>query len=210
MSTNDDLQKQITHLCDMQAIANLQGRFLYCIQAHDDETIVELFAKNDAEVSVEIAESGVYVGSAKVRAFFTELIGPFFNSPGVLPIHMLTTPVIDIAECGTVAYGMWQTLGCNTFEVDNDLTAVWQQGKYDNVFVKENGQWRIKQLCWLCNFRTPFDKGWVKQPMVNVEPLDFTQFPESIHPSHPGEPYDVYDPKTLMDFGPLPKSIRKN
>ena len=60
----------------------------------------------------------------------------------------------------------------------------------------------------LCNFRTPFDKGWVKQSILHVEPLDFSQFPEAIHPSHQGKPYPTYDPTKVMDFGPLPKNDR--
>ena len=207
--TEIDMAKQLTRLNDIREIENLQGRYLYFIQAHDYEAVANLFSKDDPEASVEISSTGVYVGFEKIKAFFTEFIGPFFNGPGVFPLHMLTTPVIDVDDDGNTAYGMWQTLGCNTFGEDDEITAAWQQGKYDNIFVKENGRWVIKQFRWLCNFRTPFDKGWVKQATLDVKPLDLSLFPESAHPTRESEPYSVYNPNEVMDFGPLPKYDRK-
>jgi SnoaL-like domain len=197
-------EKQAQTLFDIHEIANLQGRYLYCVQAHRFDLILPLFAQQDPEVSVEISSTGVYVGLAKIEALFLQLIKPLFTAPGSLPIHMLTTPVIDVATDGMNATGMWQTLGCNTFPTQHGLQAVWQQGKYDNIFVKEGSQWRFKQFRWLCNFRTAFDQGWVKQPLFEVEPLDLKHFPAAAHPSRASLPYPPYDPSKSMDFGPLP------
>jgi SnoaL-like domain len=201
---NSDLAREVRRLADIHEIANLQGRYLYYVQSHRYSEIVGMFAHDDHEVSAEIAESGVYTGIEKISALFTGLIGPFFNGPGILPIHMLTTPVIEIHPGGTMAHGMWQTLGCNSFPTPTGLRAAWQQGKYDNIFVRESQGWRFKQFRWLCNFRTPFDKGWVEQPMLDVEPLQISQFPEALRPSRAGERYDAYDPSRAMDFGPEP------
>ena len=196
----------IEQLADVHEIANLQGRYLYYVQQHEYERIVDMFCRHDPQVSAEIAESGVYVGRQKVRALFIDLIKPFFGGPGILPIHMLTTPVIEVDASGATAHGMWQTLGCNVFPTSAGLTATWQQGKYDNLFVKEDGEWRFRQFRWLCNFRTSFDQGWVKQPMLPVTPLDLAGFPPEMHPSHVGEPYVGYRSTERMDFGPSPPS----
>jgi SnoaL-like domain len=197
-------EKHVQTLLDLHAIANLQGRYLYYMQAHRYDLVMGLFAQHDPEVSVEISSTGVYVGLTKIEALFLQLIKPLFTAPGSLPIHMLTTPVIDVAADAIHATGMWQTLGCNTFPTQDGLQAVWQQGKYDNTFVKEAGQWRFKRFRWLCNFRTAYDQGWVKQPLFTVEPLDLRHFPESVHPSRASLPYPSYDPENSMDFGPLP------
>lgn len=201
---NDALARDIRRLADIHEIANLQGRYLYFTQSHDYDKVLDLFARNDPQVSVEIAESGVYVGFEKVHALFTQLFKPFFAGPGILPIHMLTTPVIEVAADGITAQGMWQTLGCNVFPTPQGMCATWQQGKYDNRFVKENGRWRFRQFRWLCNFRTPFDPGWVKQPHLHVEPLNLSRLPPNVHPTKPGEPYPPYNPGAVMDFGPGP------
>jgi hypothetical protein len=206
---NAELAAEVARLRDIHEIANLQGRYMYYIQSHSYDEILEMFTNRDPEVSAEVAESGVYVGLEKVKALFLGLLKPLFMQPGSLPIHMLTTPVIEIAPDGCHAAGMWQTLGCNSFPTRDGLCATWQQGKYDNTFVKEDGRWRFKRFRWLCNFRTPFDKGWVKQPAAGVEPLDLSRFPPALHPTHPGERYATYDPGKVMDFGPLPPASRR-
>ena len=194
----------VTKLLDTHEIANLQGRYLYYVQAHDYEKVLGFFAMEDPEVSAEISGAGVYVGPDKVRALFLELIEPLFTSAGSLPIHMLTTPVIEVSDDGRQALGMWQTLGCNAFPGTEGLVATWQQGKYDNLFVKTSLGWRFKRLRWLCNFRTPYHLGWVREPMSAVEPLDLSRFSADAHPTRPSEPYSGYRPDQLMDFGPLP------
>lgn len=191
-------------LLDVHEIANLQGRYMYYIQSHCYDAILDLFAADDPEVSVEIAESGVYEGIDKIRTLFVDMFKPLFTAPGSLPVHLLTTPVIEIAADGQSARGMWQTLGCNTFPSSDGPIATWQQGKYDNSFVRQDGRWRIKRFRWLCNFRTPHSKGWVEQPMVKVTPLDIENFPEAMKPTRMGARHDVYDPAAIMMFGPLP------
>jgi hypothetical protein len=38
--------------------------------------------------------------------------------------------------------------------------------KYACDFVKEDGEWKIWHLHVCLTFRTPYDKGWVEQPVV--------------------------------------------
>lgn len=187
-----------------QEIANLQARYLYYTQAHDYDRILTLFDFADPEASAEISSTGVYVGEQKIRALFLDLIQPLFTAPGSLPIHMLNTPCIEIGPDGCSATGMWQTIGCNAFPTAQGLQATWQQGKYDNAFTCRDGVWLFKRFRWLCNFRTPFDQGWVNCPMTLVEPLDLAHFPESCRPSAASEPYSGYNPSAPMNFGPLP------
>lgn len=199
----------VQRLLDVHEIANLQGRYMYFIQSHCYEEILALFAADDPAVSVEIAESGIYEGIDKIRTLFVDMFKPLFMAPGSLPIHLLTTPVIEIGADGQTARGMWQTLGCNSFPSKDGLVATWQQGKYDNSFIREHGQWRFKQFRWLCNFRTPHNKGWVEQPMVRVDPLNYENFPDAMRPTRMGERHDAYDPAAVMAFGPLPPQPEK-
>ncbi|MGX7895937.1 nuclear transport factor 2 family protein [Tsuneonella sp. HG222] len=194
----------LTELHDIKEISQLQARYLYYMQSHEYDRVLDLFALDDLSVSVEISSTGVYVGAEKIRALFLELFKPLFTSPGSLPIHMMSTEVVEVSADGASALGMWQTLGCNAFPTSEGLVATWQQGKYDNAFSKTGDRWRILRLRWLCNFRTPFHEGWVRQPMSTVAPLDLSHFPERCHPSRPSEPFEGYDPAQPMDFGPLP------
>lgn len=190
---------------DRMEIANLQGRYMYYLEAHRYNDVLALFCRDAADVSVEIGESGVYVGRQKVEALFGDILRPFFTQPGMMPVHMLTTPVIEAdAEAG-LGHGMWQTIGCNSFPDADGLCAVWQQGTYDNLYAREHGQWRILRMRWLANFRTRFDRGWVEEPLYRLTPLDWSRFPERMRPDlPPSDAFEAYDPAAVRMRAPRP------
>ena len=196
---------RLAAIADTHEIANLQGRYMYYLEAHRYREVLALFARNDPDVSVEIGEGGVYVGRAKVEAMFLHVLKPFFTLPGMMPLHMLTTPVIEVEPGALRAQGMWQTLGCNSFPTESGLKAVWQQGTYDNLYVKEEGRWRILRMRWLANFRTSFDKGWVEEPLHHLAPLDLDRFPPEHRPDLPASgAFESYDPMAVRQRAPLP------
>lgn len=197
-----DVQRR---LLDVHEVANLQGRYMYYLEGHRYAEVLDLFALDDPDVSVEIGEGGVYVGRAKVQSLFLEVLRPFFTQPGMMPLHMLTTPVIEVASNGRTARGMWQTLGCNSFPAEGGLKAVWQQGYYDNAYVRIGERWRIKRMRWQANFRTAFDRGWVQEPLYQLTPLDWEKFPAHMRPDSPGgEEHEAYSPTAVRRFGPKP------
>ena len=192
-------------LLDLHAVANLQGRYMYYLEAHRYAELLGLFALDQPQVSVEIGEGGIYVGAEKVRALFLEVLRPFFMMPGMMPVHMLTTPVIEVQSDGHSAAGMWQTLGCNSFPGPDGLKAVWQQGYYDNAYVRGTAGWRILRMRWQANFRTSFDRGWVQEPLYRLQPLDWSKFPERMRPdSIGGEGHEFYDPARVRACAPRP------
>ena len=196
---------RLSRLVDAQEIANLQGRYMYYLEAHRYHDVLALFALNDPAASVEIGEGGVYIGRAKVEAMFLHVLKPFFTMPGMMPLHMLTTPVIEVEPGGMRAHGMWQTIGCNSFPSESGLKAVWQQGTYDNLYAREDGRWRILRMRWLANFRTSFDKGWVAEPLYHLAPLDQDKIPQEHKPDQPGSnAFESYDPRAVRRLGPQP------
>lgn len=195
----------IQRVHDIQEIANLQGRYMYCLEGHRYDDVLSLFARSSPEVSVEIGESGVYVGRAKVETLFLRVLRPFFMLPGMMPLHMLTTPVIEADSANGLGRGMWQTIGCNSFPEEGCLRAVWQQGTYDNLYIREEGEWRILRMRWLPNFRTAFDRGWVEEPLYRIAPLDWSKFPEDMRPDlPPSDAFESYDPTAVRVRAPQP------
>jgi hypothetical protein len=191
-------------------IANLQARYIYYLQAHDYDSIVDMFAHNE-HVSVEMDNLGKFIGREKVVDVFLKVLKPLYTMKGALGLHMLTTPLIEVHPEGRLAWGMWHTLGCNTqpdfvghdteMTAEPMLIAMWQQGKYFIDFVNEDGEWKFQNFRWYVNFRTPFDEGWGKKPitgnlsvvsklMPGCPPPDG---PSSYHPFSADEltPYDV-------------------
>ncbi len=208
MSTADPGARRVL---DIIEIANVQGRYMYHLEAHRYAEVLDLFALDEPEVSVEIGEGGVYHGGTKVTALFLHVLRPFFTQPGMMPLHMLTTPVIEVEPEGHRGFGMWQTLGCNSFPSAEGLKAVWQQGTYDNAYVKSEGRWKILRMRWLANFRTSFDKGWVKEPLYHLPSLDWDSFPPELRPDSPGSgAFEGYDPTAVRLLAPNPPTCRSD
>jgi hypothetical protein len=126
---------------------------------------------------------------------------------------MLTTPVIEVEDNCDRGWGMWHTLGCNTqpdfiahdsgMSGEPELLAMWQQGKYYMNFIREAGDWKIVDFRWYTNFRTPFDKGWVKQPITGNLSVVRKFFPGCPEPDGPSY-YDPFDPAGLTAYLPIP------
>jgi hypothetical protein len=208
----DALERRLALLNDAHAIANQQARYIYYLQSHQYEQIADMFARGE-EVSVEMDNLGRFIGREKVVDVFLKVLKPLYTMKGAMGLHMLTTPVVEVHPEGRCAWGMWHTLGCNTqpdfvahdteIQSDPELLAMWQQGKYFIDFVKEEGEWRWKNFRWFVNFRTPFDKGWVKQPItgnLSIVAKLIPGCPESDGPSD----YRPFDPGELTPFLPVP------
>jgi len=84
---------------------------------------------------------------------------------GTLIVHTLTTPLIEIAEDGQTAKGIWDSPGImSEINWDGTPSANYMWEKYGVDFVKEDGEWKI----W--HVRTYYDavygtnKSWTDPP----------------------------------------------
>ena len=193
--TQQEMAEMLRRLEDTREIQNLQGRYNHYMLSGRFDKVLDMFAQKDPHVEIELADSGVYYGLEGVKKLFI-ILGGKYGFPGALGLHMLMTPVIEVSQDGKTAKGMWHSFGCNTIKEGKELSAMWQAGKYDVTFVKEDGKWKYQVFKWYVIFRTPYDEGWVKRPIVsglhqkdgpNIGPL-----------------YAPYDPAKSGEFLPLP------
>ena len=49
---------------------------------------------------------------------------------------------------------------------DDGEQAVWGSAKYNETYVKVNGQWKFQRLGVTLGFWTPYEQGWAKQWMI--------------------------------------------
>jgi 5-methyltetrahydrofolate--homocysteine methyltransferase len=193
-----ELEMRIARLEDYRDICNLQGRYNHYLQTGQiKEKLPALFALDHPEVKAEMCDSGLWQGAEAVAELFGHM-GAKYAMPGALMVHMLLTPVLEVSADGERAKGMWNSLGTNTYAAnDGTLEAMWQVGKYDLTFCKQDGKWKYLDFRWYVIFRTPFREGWVHRPMV--EGLHEEGFPEVSRYHTP------YDPrKVLNHFLPFP------
>jgi len=198
------LETRIARLESYRDICNLQGRYNHYMQTGQlKDKLPELFAFGNPALKAEMADSGLWEGAEGVSRLFSHL-GTKYAMPGALMAHLLLTPVLEIGEDNTYARGMWNSFGTNTYLTGTGaLKAMWQLGKYDNVFCRENGTWKFLEFRWYVIFRTPYDKGWVEQPIV--EGLQMEGFPP-VSPLY--TPYDPQNPHNA--FLPAPPEPGKS
>jgi hypothetical protein len=199
---HEDLESRLAGLEAFRDICNLQGRYNhYLATGQLPGKLPELFAMKTPGLKAEMADSGLWQGPDGVGKLFQHL-GTKYHMKGGLFVHMLLTPVLEVSRDCTRAHGMWNSLGANTYMTDSGaLEAMWQAGKYDNVFVKEDGKWKFLEFKWYVIFRTPYQDGWVKQPIV--EGLHEAGFPpvSSIY-----NPYNPAEDNVFLPFPPEPGS----
>ena len=147
----EDLERRVRALEDVEAIKQLKTRYCaYCDDSYNADGIAGLFV-----------EDAVWDGGIRGRAEGREEIRDFFiRAPQRLPfaIHMVMNPIIEVS--GDEASGTWYLFQPCTFAEGNQ--AVWGSARYDEEYVRVDGEWKFKNLKLTSFFWTPFDQGWVK------------------------------------------------
>lgn len=108
-----------------------------------------------------------------MTAAFTE--GQGHCTPGLLELHQITTPVIQVARDLKTAKGMWMSTGAILMLHDADSETgrsfTWDSGKYAVDFINLNGVWKICTcMCATCGgptsstVRWPTPERWTRAP----------------------------------------------
>jgi hypothetical protein len=171
MATLEELQARITRLDDIKQIKNLQHIYGYYQDYGQWQKIVDLFTDNDP--SVEEADRGVYKGKDSIKRYFIDLLGGGPNKPrrpGILSIMFQLQGVVTVDPKGKTAKGRWYGMGMEAKPTvslhEGELRQTWIHGVYENEYVKEDGKWKFKKLYFNLVFRTPYEEGWLKVPVV--------------------------------------------
>ena len=187
------LQNEVSILRDIEQIKKLQRIYSYYLDYHMWEEIVGLFS--DETESIEVSDSGVFFGKKGVKKFFKSLLGGSrLGSNRQLHITMQLQGIIDIEADGKTAKGRWQALECIVRTIDGVSRQLWGHGVYENDYIKENGKWRFKKLHFYLTFRTPFEHGWLKTPVVG------SARNKTIEPDRPPTAYKPYPSGYMVPF----------
>ena len=178
-----ELETQVTAARDVEEIERLQRIYGFFLDNRRWDDIVDLFSEH-AE-SLEISDSGVYLGKEGATRFFKGFLGRGGLPPGAgaLGLHMQLQGVVHVDEGGATARGRWQCLMLLAVPRNGELTAMLGHGVYDMGYIKEDGVWQFSKLHFYLTFRTPLDQGWVKVPVVH-----------SMAAGTPDKPSTVYKP----------------
>jgi len=150
--TTEELEKRITIVEDIEAIKQLKARYCaICDDNHDPEKITDLFTSDAVWESEGI---GVHQGHAAIRALFRR-----FQERISFSQHNVMNPIIEVD--GDSAKGTWYFLGPFTFRKGN--RAMWLPARYEERYVKVNGEWKFKHLRAIGRMSAPYETGWANQ-----------------------------------------------
>jgi hypothetical protein len=181
-----------------QEIQNVFGRYMYLHEAGRHKDCADLFAKDGPGVTVEFHQMGQFQGSEGVRKLYEGNMGGNRKGlPGMLMEHALTTPVIEVAQDGKTAKGVWISPGHETFVRDGRAQANWMWGKFALEFVKEDGAWKIWHYQVFMTFLTPFDTPW-------TDPAATPDHPPMPNADAPSSYYKPYRVDAVADYWPAP------
>lgn len=135
-------EQQAQRAYDMYQIKNVMGRHAYyhSWSLHPDE-IANIWSKRD---DISWGNSfGFHYGRDVVYDYYAKPQESGEQENGVLFMHTLTTPLIEVAEDGQTAQAMWYTPG---FGCGPDGGLNWMHERYAVDFIKEDGEWKIWHL----------------------------------------------------------------
>jgi len=146
-----DLERRITIQEDIEAIKQLKARYCaVCDDDHNTEKITTLFVEDGIW---EGADLGSHQGHDAIRALFQS-----FKERISFSQHNVMNPIIEVN--GDRATGTWYLLGPFTFRKGN--RAIWLAARYDDDYVKVNGEWKFQHLRATGRMAAPYEKGWAK------------------------------------------------
>ncbi|MEJ0100822.1 MAG: nuclear transport factor 2 family protein [Pseudomonadota bacterium] len=159
------LQRQVDLIEDRKAIERLQQMWGHYISEGMAHEAAALFSDSPV-ASIEFAQQGVYLGRARIEAFLKKSGAAL--APGELRETPIMQPVIDVAADGLSAKARWRSL---VMAGVHGQDGRWQEGPYENEYVKESGSWRIAKLHWFVTMTGSYDKGWHKLAFPIAGPL---------------------------------------
>ncbi|MDX9874996.1 MAG: nuclear transport factor 2 family protein [Spongiibacteraceae bacterium] len=191
------LKRQVTALEDINAIRHLQYAYGYYIDKCLYDEAVDLFADECETYFL----NGIYKGKEGVRrlycTWFREHFTEGYNGPidGFLLDHLIMQDIIHIDEDGTTArirarcFMQGGVHRSAPRKVPNFPEQNLEGGIYENIFVKEDGIWKIKVLNYNMLWQADMPEGWAHTE-AHLMPLTRT-FPE-----------DPRGPDALLDHAP--------
>jgi hypothetical protein len=159
------LQRQVNLIEDRKAIERLQQLWGHYVSEGMASEAAALFSASPV-ASIEYAQQGVYLGRTRIESFL-KTSGARVQS-GELRETPVMQAVVHVAADGLSAKGRWRSLVMSGVHGQD---GVWQEGPYENEYVKENGVWRISKLHWYMTVNGSYDKGWHRQSYPITGPL---------------------------------------
>jgi hypothetical protein len=172
------LQREIEMIEDRKAIERLQQLWGHYVSEGMAAQAADLFSDSPV-ASIEFAQQGVYLGRQRIQAFLALATRV---APGELRETPVMQPVIHVAADGRTARARWRAMVLGGLHGQDGR---WEEGPFENEYVKENGTWKISRMHWYTTVSGSYEKGWHREAYPVAGPL------RDLPPDRP--PTEVYE-----------------
>lgn len=181
-------EREVERLRDVHELQNVSTAYGHYVDQSMHDDVADLFA---ADSVVEILGRGVFIGQDRVREYMHNL-GALGPQDGLLFNHMHLQPIVHVADDGESANVRSRALIMFGIEGEN---AQWGAGIYENVFVQQDGVWKLDYLHSYQTFYTQYEDGWARRASPIFAPY------ERLPPDRPQSvPYDPYPAAFVPPF----------
>lgn len=139
----------------LREIKRLQHAWAHYAEAGQWREIAGLMARD----GVVVLPSSTVTGREAVHAHLRDTMGE--GQDGLpadrLNIRLFLSPVITLAPDGRSARGRWHEVAMTGHY---GRSAQWAGGIHENVYVLEDGVWKISRLHYHPQFAGPYERGW--------------------------------------------------
>lgn len=163
-TTLASLENRIGALNDEDQVRNLQAAYNYYVDRKMWDDVTDLFA---ADSVVEVGGIGLYDGPKGARKAM-ERMGPAGLTHGELNDRLLFADVAQVLPGGREARMRGYELGM-IGESDTGEQH-WEVNVFDNLFVKEGGVWKVREMRIYPLFRSDYHSGWGKSRLTEAVP----------------------------------------
>lgn len=168
---------------DLREIQNMMGKYVYYKQLKDEIKLVDDFWSARDDISLGL-NNGYYTGREAVSGYYravdentkirTEHMKNLFpkhfkdksleemHGVGSIEVDALTTCVLELAEDGETAKGLWYVLGEDTNIHPEGPYSYHGYGYIAGDFIREGDDWKAWHLLDVVDLNTPVGVNWTK------------------------------------------------
>lgn len=195
------LEHELERVKSVNEVVKLLSKMQYYHMVNDNDSISKLFAKR-ADTRLYFGDMGYWIGADAPLKGASTFDG--MSNVGMMALHLMTNPVIEVAGDGKTAKGIFIATG--VVAMNNPKTGKptggWEWNRYGIDFIKEDGKWKL----WHHHVFPLFNIGWNEDWTEHfTKKKEAPGMPSPIKPDYPPTPADVsFSPNAELPLIPAP------
>ena len=159
-----ELARSAQQLQDETEVLNLQYSYGYDFDQKQWAAVANLFASDG---TMELGLRGVYAGKERIRGALNIIGGEQLGANEVND-HMQLATVVHVSPDGKTAKARGVELSISGAK---GRGAQWEEGIFENEYVKQNGIWKIHSVHYYPRVITDYEQGWAKDAKPTAGPI---------------------------------------